>query len=93
MGIRLCGCEDLVGMTVLEEARMSGSLGGDRYITPEYLAPLPQVSTTSKNCILLNFQQVFSSNCNCYCYCYCLMLFLCIISFMNFRIGFQIDKT
>ena len=40
-------------MTVLEEARMSGSLGGDRYITPEYLAPLPQVSTTSKNCILL----------------------------------------
>ena len=33
----------LLGMTVLEEARMSGSLGGDRYITPEYLAPLPQV--------------------------------------------------
>lgn len=29
-------------MTVLDEARMAGSLGGDRYITPEYLAPLPQ---------------------------------------------------
>ena len=64
MGIRLCGCEDLVGMTVLEEARMSGSLGGDRYITPEYLAPLPQVSTTSKKCILLNFQKVFFSSSN-----------------------------
>ena len=82
MGIRLCGCEDLGGMTVLEEARMSGSLGGDRYITPEYLAPLPQVSTTSKKCILLNFQKVFffffklpfDS----------LMLFFCTISFMNF---------
>ena len=66
VGIRLCGCEDLVGMTVLEEARMSGSLGGDRYITPEYLAPLPQVSTISKKCILLNFQKVISSNCNRY---------------------------
>jgi len=29
-------------MTVLDESRMSSSLGGDRYITPEYLAPLPQ---------------------------------------------------
>ena len=36
-----------LGMTVLEEARMSGSLGGDRYITPEYLAPLPQVFNTN----------------------------------------------
>ena len=67
VGISLCGCEDLVGMTVLEEARMSGSLGGDRYITPEYLAPLPQVSTTSKNCILLYFQKsFFPSNWNRY---------------------------
>ena len=33
-------------MTVLEEVTMaSSSLGGDRYITPEYLAPLPQVRT------------------------------------------------
>ena len=67
MGIRLCGCEDLVGMTVLEEARMSGSLGGDRYITPEYLAPLPQVSTTSKNCIFSKFpNKFFPSNWNRY---------------------------
>jgi len=29
-------------MTVLDENIMSNSLGGDRYITPEYLAPLPQ---------------------------------------------------
>lgn len=29
-------------MTVLEDHIMSNSLGGDRYITPEYLAPLPQ---------------------------------------------------
>ena len=35
-----------VAMTVLEDnspSIMSSSLGGDRYITPEYLAPLPQV--------------------------------------------------
>ena len=88
MGIRLCGCEDLVGMTVLEEARMSGSLGGDRYITPEYLAPLPQVSTTSKNCILLNFQKGFLQT-------GIAMLFFCKISFMNFCNDFfyQIDNT
>jgi len=29
-------------MTVLDQQIMSNSLGGDRYITPEYLAPLPQ---------------------------------------------------
>ena len=33
-------------MTVLEEVTMSSTLGGDRYITPEYLAPLPQVHIT-----------------------------------------------
>ena len=32
-----------IAMTVLDENIMSNSLGGDRYITPEYLAPLPQV--------------------------------------------------
>ena len=32
-----------IAMTVLDETIMSSSLGGDRYITPEYLAPLPQV--------------------------------------------------
>ena len=34
-------------MTVLEEslAMAAGPLGGDRYITPEYLAPLPQVES------------------------------------------------
>ena len=32
-----------IAMTVLDETIMSNSLGGDRYITPEYLAPLPQV--------------------------------------------------
>merc|ERR1712013_298751 len=31
-----------IAMTVLDENIMSNSLGGDRYITPEYLAPLPQ---------------------------------------------------
>jgi len=31
-----------IAMTVLDETIMSSSLGGDRYITPEYLAPLPQ---------------------------------------------------
>ena len=37
-------------MTVLEETVgpvMTSGLGADRYITPEYLAPLPQVTTLS----------------------------------------------
>jgi len=34
-------------MTVLDECIMSSSLGGDRYITPEYLAPLPQKDVVS----------------------------------------------
>ena len=93
VGIRLCGCEDLVGMTVLEEARMSGSLGGDRYITPEYLAPLPQVSTISKKCILLNFQKVISSNCNRYltmtASCCCSAKYLLWIFVMIFLSGRQ----
>ena len=46
-GVRLGLDGDCGGdMTVLEEVTMSSTLGGDRYITPEYLAPLPQVHIT-----------------------------------------------
>lgn len=34
-------------MTVLDETIMSNSFGGDKYITPEYLAPLPQKEGSS----------------------------------------------
>ena len=41
-----------IAMTVLDENIMSNSLGGDRYITPEYLAPLPQVINQFSLCML-----------------------------------------
>ena len=53
-------------MTVLEETGpvMTSGLGGDRYITPEYLAPLPQVPTLHSKpwtrSLGHNFQEYFA---------------------------------